>query len=209
VQDLTSGIGDTGIRAAIIKIASDASITPFEQRVLIAATSASQATGAPILTHTAVVHRTGELQAAEFERLGLDPTRAAIGHSDDSADIGYLRGLLDRGYWLAFDRLPNGALAEYGGQGVDERLRMTVALVRLGYGDQLLLGHDDPIWAGLLSDDDQARHKAANPDSIAFISRVALPRLRELGLDDDAIRRLTVDNPRRWLTGESAAPTSH
>jgi len=115
-----------------------------------------------------------------------------------------VRGLLDRGYWLAFDRLPNGALEEYGGQTVDDRLRTTARLVELGYGGRLLLGHDDPIWAGLLSDEDQARHKQANPDLVSFISRVAIPRLRELGLDDRTIRRLTVDNPRRWLSGEPA-----
>jgi len=204
VHELTRGIGDTDIRAGMIKIASDASIRPFEQRVLTAAVAASQATGAPILTHTAAAQRTGELQAAEFDRLGLDPSRAAIGHSDDSDDLGYLRGLFDRGYWVAFDRLPNGALEEYGGQTVDDRLRMTVRLVELGYGDRLLLGHDDPIWAGLLSDEDQARHRKGNPDLVSFLCRVAIPRLRELGLDDSEIGRLTVDNPRLWLTGQPA-----
>jgi phosphotriesterase-related protein len=87
---------------------------------------------------------------------------------------------------------------------VDDRLRMIVRLVELGYGDRLLLGHDDPIWAGLLSDEDQARHRKANPDLVSFVPRVAVPRLRELGLDDTVIRRLTADNPRRWLTGEPA-----
>lgn len=201
IRDLTIGIDGTAIRAGIIKIASDAAISPFEERVLTAATRASGATGAPILTHTAAAHRTGDQQAALFERLGQDPDRVAIGHSDDSADVEYLTGLLERGYWLAFDRIPNGALAEYGGQSVDDRLEMTARLVDLGHGDRILLAHDDPIWAGLLTHEDQQRHQESNPHSLSFIATVALPRLRALGVTDDAIQQLTIDNPRRWLTG--------
>jgi phosphotriesterase-related protein len=201
LSDLTVGVDGTAVRAGVIKVASDAEVLPFAATVLEAAARASTATGAPIITHTAAAHRTGEAQAEILERFGVDPARVAIGHSDDSDDLGYLTGLAARGYRIAMDRLPNGALPNYGGQTVQDRIEMICRLVEQGYGDRVLLGHDDPVWAGLLDDEDAARHKASNPDGLAFVSRVVLPGLTRLGLPDDVLRALTVDNPRRWLVG--------
>jgi phosphotriesterase-related protein len=201
LSDLTVGVDGTDVRAGVIKLASDAEILPFAATVLEAAARASNATGAPIITHTAAAHRTGEAQADLLESFGVDPARVAIGHSDDSDDLGYLTGLAARGYRIAMDRIPNGALPNYGGQKVEDRIEMIVRLIEHGYSDRVLLGHDDPIWAGLLDDDDAARHQASNPDGIAFVSAIVLPRLAELGVPPEAVRDLTVENPRRWLVG--------
>jgi phosphotriesterase-related protein len=200
-SDLVAGVDGTGVRAGVIKLASDAEVLPFAATVLQAAARVSNETGAPIITHTAAAHRTGEAQAGLLESCGVDPARVAIGHSDDSDDIGYLSGLAARGYRIAMDRLPNGALPNYGGQNVQDRIEMIARLVDRGFGDRILLGHDDPIWAGLLDDEDAARHQASNPDGLAFVSRVVLPGLEQLGLRDDVLRALTVENPRRWLVG--------
>jgi phosphotriesterase-related protein len=202
LADLTEGVDGTTIRAGIIKLASDERVEPYAALVLEAAARVSVETSAPIITHTAAAHRTGEAQAELLEKFGADPTRVAIGHSDDSDDIDYLSGLAERGYRIAMDRIPNGALPNYGGQGVDDRLDMIVRLVERGFGDRILLGHDDPVWAGLLTDDDAARHKAANPRLLAFVSEVVLPGLAERGLTANAVRAMMVDNPRRWLVGE-------
>lgn len=201
LSDLTVGVDGTDVRAGVIKVASDAEVLPFAATVLEAAARASNATGAPIITHTAAAYRTGEAQAKILESFGVDPARVAIGHSDDSDDLGYLTGLAARGYRIAMDRIPNGALPNYGGQSVQDRIDMIVRLIEHGYGDRVLLGHDDPIWAGLLDDEDAARHQASNPRGLAFLSKVVLPRLAELGVPADAVRALTVGNPRRWLAG--------
>jgi phosphotriesterase-related protein len=199
--DLTEGIDGTSIRAGVIKLASDERVEPYAAMVLEAAARVSNETSAPIITHTAAAFRTGEAQADLLESHGVDPARVAIGHSDDSDDIGYLAGLASRGYRIAMDRLPNGALPNYGGQNVDARIDMIVSLVERGFGDRVLLGHDDPIWAGLLDDEDQLRHQESNPALLTFVSTVVLPGLEQRGLDADAIRAMVVDNPRRWLVG--------
>jgi phosphotriesterase-related protein len=201
IHDLVEGADGTEIRAAVIKVASEETVLPFEERVLAAAARASKATGAPILTHSAVRSRVGEAQAAILEREGVDPARVVIGHSDDSPEFDYLDGLARRGYGLGMDRLPNGAMPEYGGQGVDDRLDMIVRLVDAGHADKLMVAHDDPIWALLLTDEDQRRHVVANPDRLAFVSRVAVPGLKRRGLTDAVIQQITVDNPRAWLAG--------
>ena len=201
LTDLTEGVDGTSIRAGVIKLASDERVEPFAAMVLEAAARVAGQTGAPIITHTAAAHRTGEAQADLLESFGVDPTRVAIGHSDDSDDIGYLAGLAARGYRIGMDRLPNGALPNYGGQGVEDRIDMIARLVERGFGDRILLSHDDPIWAGLLTDEDQQAHKESNPDLIAFVSRVVLPGLERRGLTAEAVRAMMVDNPRRWLVG--------
>ena len=207
--DLTVGVDGTGVRAGVIKLASDAEVQPFAATVLEAAARVTNETGAPIITHTAAAHRTGEAQADLLESFGVDPARVAIGHSDDSDDLGYLTGLASRGYRIAMDRMPNGALPDYGGQDVQDRIEMIARLVEHGYGDRVLLGHDDPIWAGLLDDEDAARHQASNPDGLAFVSSVVLPGLRRLGLAEEDVRALDRGEPAplagRGMTGPEEA----
>ena len=199
--DVETGLDGTEVRAGIIKVASELELTPFEERVLEAAARAHHATGAPILTHSLARNRMGEQQAAVLERHGVDPTRVVVGHSDDATDIDYLVMLADRGYRIGMDRLPNGRLPEYGTQDVAARLDMITALVARGYAEHLVLSHDDPVWAGVLSDIDQARHLESNPDVISFIPRVVLPGLRERGVPEAAISLMTTSNPQRWLSG--------
>jgi phosphotriesterase-related protein len=199
--DLSVGADGTSIRAAVIKVASEESVLPFEERVLEAAARAHRATGAPILTHAAARHRIGEAQADILEAAGVDPGRVVIGHSDDSTDIGYLTGLLRRGFRIGMDRLPNGAMPEYGPQSVEDRIDMIVRVVDEGFADRLVLAHDDPVWAGLLTEIDQDRHVEANPDRLAFVSRRVVPELRRRGVSDAAIEQMTVSSPRAWLTG--------
>jgi phosphotriesterase-related protein len=201
ISELTQGADGTNLRAGIVKVASEEAIEPFDRRVLEAAAAAHKETGAAILTHAAARNRIGELQAAVFEEVGVAPDRVVIGHSDDTTDISYITGLADRGYYIGMDRIPCGALPEYGTQSIAARLQMIAELVATGYANRLMLSHDDPIWAGLLSDEDQRRHVQSNPDVIAFIPRVALPELRRLGVSEGAIRQMTVDNPRAWLGG--------
>jgi phosphotriesterase-related protein len=205
IEDLASGADGTTIRCGVIKVSSEEEVTPFETKVIEAAAIANRETGAPIITHAKAIRRIGEAQADLFDRLGVDPSRVVIGHADDTYEPDYLTGLADRGYFIGMDRIPNGALVEYGGQTVEGRIEMIRRLVELGYADHLVVAHDDPVWAGVLSTEDQRRHIESNPHGISFIARVVLPALRERGVSEDAIHRITVVNPARWLTGAAPA----
>src|SRR5213594_2744985 len=67
------------------------------QNILRASARAQKATGVPISTHTWAAGRSGEAQQAIFAQEGVDLRRVIIGHSGDSDDLGYLRGLMERG----------------------------------------------------------------------------------------------------------------
>jgi predicted metal-dependent phosphotriesterase family hydrolase len=40
-----------------------------------------------------------------------------------------------------------------------------------------------------------------NPHSYLFIDRVVLPRLKEMGVSQEAIQQMMVENPRRFFEG--------
>ena len=81
VRDIVEGIAGTGIKAAIIKCATDRpGVTPGVERVLRACAKAHRATGAPITTHTQAASRRGLEQQAIFRSEGVDLGRVVIGH---------------------------------------------------------------------------------------------------------------------------------
>lgn len=198
-REITEGIDGTDIRAGVIKIASESEVTEFDLRVLDAAAEVSLETGTPILTHAGVANRLGLVQADLLEARGIAPETVMIGHCDDTTDLQYLVALAERGYYVGMDRIPCGALPEYGGQGVQDRLEMIARLVDAGFGDRVMMSHDDPLWAALLPDADQKRHADSNPWRLAFIHEVAIPRLTEMGVGPSAIHQMTVTNPANWL----------
>ena len=105
VKDISEGIAGTGIKAAVIKCATDRpGITPGVERVLRACAQTHRATGAPITTHTARRVRRGLEQQEIFKSEGVDLTRVVIGHSGDTDDLGYLEELIANGSILGMDR---------------------------------------------------------------------------------------------------------
>src|SRR4030095_1793637 len=97
VRDITRDIGTRGVKASIINCATDTQgVTPVIENILRASARAQKRTGVPISTHTWAAGRRGEAQQAIVAQEGVDLRRTIIGHSGDSDDLGYLRGLMDR-----------------------------------------------------------------------------------------------------------------
>ena len=98
IREIEEGIEGTGIKAGIIKVASDeGGITPPQEVVLRAAARTHKATGVPISTHTWSPERIGEAQVKILEEEGVDLDKVYIGHSNDDTDLDYLFGLLNKG----------------------------------------------------------------------------------------------------------------
>ena len=112
IREIEQGIEDTGVKAGIIKVASDQrGITPMQEVVLRAAARRTLRTGTPISTHTWSSDRLGEQQVRILEEEGVDLNRVYIGHSNDITDLDYLLGLLGKGVWVGLDRYPGGWIA--------------------------------------------------------------------------------------------------
>jgi phosphotriesterase-related protein len=92
----------TSHRAGVIKIASDRTFTPREEKLFAAAAEAHRRTGCPILTHT----EQGELALEQIERLragGVDLRHVCLSHTDRRPDIGYHREILASGVRVEYD----------------------------------------------------------------------------------------------------------
>ena len=198
VREIEVGIEGTGIKAGVIKVATaQEGVTPANEVVLRAAARASNFTGVPITTHTVATARVGEAQMAIFLEERVDPRRVCIGHSNDTTDVDYLAGLARQGCVLGMDHYPGG---RGGSLNWEERTQVVKRLVDMGLADRVSFSHDYLI-ARLASPEVNEQQRASNPDGICFVSRRVLPRLRELGVSEAAIRAMTVEAPRRFFGG--------
>ncbi|MGM7698445.1 phosphotriesterase family protein [Microbacterium sp. A84] len=195
IGDIEQGIAGTSVRAGMIKIASDAAgLTPDATRVFAAAAAAHLRTGVPITTHSHAASRGGSAQQDALERLGVPLDRVVIGHSGDSTDISYLRGLADRGSFLGFDRFGMEHVARDA-----DRVRMLLQLLDAGYAGRIVLSHDAAVFSRVTPPSWRAAHVPSWHMSHLFDT--VLPQLRAAGVDDATLQQLMVLNPRRVLTG--------
>lgn len=201
VREIEVGIEGTGIKAGVIKVATDADgVTPEGEIILRAAARASNRTGVRISTHTSSPARVGEQQIAIFEEEGVNPAHVCIGHSNDTEDADYLIGMARKGFYVGLDHYPGGRMP--GSIGWERRTEILKGLIDSGVGDMLMLSHDNVISTTAATREGYEERSKYNPDSYLFVKRNVLPRLAELGVAEDAIQKLVVDNPRRHFGGE-------
>lgn len=200
VKEIEQGIEDTGIKAGIIKVASDrGGVTQPQEVVLRAAAQAHLATGVPISTHTWSPDRVGDQQVSVLEEEGVDLNRVYIGHSNDDTDMDYLLGLLRKGVWLGLDRYPGGRVQ--GTPDWEGRTTLVKGLIDAGFVDRIMLSHDYSVPKARHGAEVQEERRKANPDGFNFITLRVLPRLKELGVTDQDIRQIMTENPRRFFEG--------
>ena len=191
VRDIEHGIADTGVKAAILKCATDEpGVTPGVERVLRAVAQAHRQTGVPISTHTHAETRRGLEQQAIFAQEGVDLTRVVIGHSGDTTDIGYLEELIAAGSYLGMDRFGVDAFLS-----TEERVKTVATLCERGHADRMVLSHDASCYFDALP---EATLPVALPNwHYLHIHNDVIPALKQRGVTDEQLTTMLVDNPRR------------
>ena len=81
----------------------------------------------------------------------------------------------------------------------EDRTQTIKALIDAGHTDRLMVGHDWSVYLGTGGEATREIYAKHNPDRFLYITRRQLPRLRELGVAESDIHRITVDNPRRFF----------
>jgi phosphotriesterase-related protein len=201
IRDITEGIAGSGVKAALIKSATDrAGVTPNIERILRAVARAHRETGAPITTHTDVAHRNGLDQQRIFAEEGVDLSRVIIGHSGDSTDLAYLRALLDAGSTIGADRfglyLPDRGLPE-----MDVRIETLKQLCAEGYSDRIVLSHDVTCYADWIPSDFGA--DLTDWVQTHLIDDV-VPAMLKNGITEEQVDQMLVGNPRRIFETQGA-----
>ncbi|MFF1449214.1 phosphotriesterase [Streptomyces sp. NPDC058274] len=190
VSELTRGVGTSGVRAGLIKVAGGFHALDAHARwTMTAAAEAHHATGAPIAVHLEL--GTGALDVLDLlcGESGVPPHRVILGHLNRSPDAVVQRQAAESGAYLAFDG-PSRA-----NHATDWRMPDGVrALADAGFGHRLLLGGDTTTAA--------ARSVNGGP-GMPYLLRRIRPRL-ELALGKPLVDRILTENPGRAFSVEWA-----
>ncbi|MFL6276746.1 MAG: phosphotriesterase [Blastocatellia bacterium] len=198
VRDITEGIAGTGIKAAILKCATDQQgVTPGVERVLRAVAHAHRQTGVPISTHTHAHTERGLEQQHIFEEEGVDLSRVVIGHSGDTTDTDYLGKLIARGSYIGMDRFGIDVLLPF-----EDRVNTVARMCELGHADKMVLSHDAACFNDWLPE-------AALPQVLPnwhylHIHNDVIPALKARGVTDEQLHQMLIENPRRIFESQGA-----
>ena len=198
VRDIEEGIAGTGVRAAILKCATDEhGLTEGVEMVLRAVAKVHRRTGVPISTHTHAPTERGLDQQRVFEEEGVDLSRVVIGHSGDSTDLDYLEKLVGAGSYIGMDRFGVDVMCSF-----EDRVATVAAMCERGHADKMVLSHDAACFMDWLPE--QLVPVFAPNWHYLHITRDVIPALKERGVTDEQVNQMMVENPRRiFETGGS------
>ncbi|HEX4445909.1 MAG TPA: hypothetical protein VH044_04210 [Polyangiaceae bacterium] len=198
VRDIEEGIAGTGVKAAMIKCATDKpGLTRGVERVLRAAAQAHRRTGVPISTHTHAGTRRGLEQQRVFGEEGVDLSRVVIGHCGDTTDLDYLEAIVGAGSYIGMDRFGVDSILSF-----EDRVRTVARMCERGHAGRMLLSHDaacfnDWFPGGSLS--------AALPRwNYLHIHDDVIPALKRAGVAQEQLDTMLVANPRRIFERQGA-----
>jgi phosphotriesterase-related protein len=195
VQDITIGVGGSGIRSGIIGEVGTIGnpLTQNEIKVIRASGRAARLTGAAVSLHTAAYAGTNDQHGILdlLESQGADLGRVILGHSDSLVkDMPLLKSLLERGAYVEFDLLGEFAMlrkrvtAAHVGEGI-------LQLIKMGYLERILLSQDV---------DRKIFLKSYGGMGYSFVLEQFVPHLLKKGVTQAQIRTLVEENPQRVLT---------
>ncbi|MFE7958065.1 phosphotriesterase [Streptomyces sp. NPDC057413] len=181
--ELTDGIGTSGVRAGLIKVAGGFhALNGHARWTMTAAAEAHRATGAPIAVHLELGTGAPDVLDLLCGELGVPPERVILGHLNRFPDPVVHRQAAEAGCWLAFDGPSRAHHA------TDWRMPEAVrALAEAGFGDRLLLGGDTTTAA--------ARSVNGGP-GMPYLLRRVRPRLAA-ALGEDLVTAILTRNPAR------------
>ena len=189
-------VADAGVQGwgAFGEIASSLEMRPDERKVHRAVARAHVRTGIPIFTHTP--HEScpscAMEQMAVIEEEGVDLSHVAIGHmatiKPEDNPLATHTAVARRGAFVGLDTLGH----EMGRSDIPaaDKVRMVKDLLEAGFEDQILLSSDQ----GNIR---QFKHFYGH--GWASVLMQFVPKLRFAGVAEETIRKLLVDNPRRFL----------
>ncbi len=209
LHEIHNGIGSTGIKPGVIKIATGDPPTELETRVLHAAGRAAKASGLSVISHCE--NSTGwDLQQDVLAEEGVDLSRCLIGHQDQAPDAAQLVKIAERGSFAGVDRIGYEILAPDG-----NRVELIQAMLDAGHQEHLCLSQDHmcclrsakfpyAIPDGMEGAFEQLRSSIleqihTRPHTYLFTD--FWPRLEAAGVERDVFEALLTENPRRLLGG--------
>lgn len=193
IRDIREGIDDTGVKAGVLKFATDHyGMSAGVKNIMQAVTDAHLETGAPIFTHSDPARRNGLEQQDYLASRGVDLSGVVIGHCGDSDDLDYLREIADRGSVLGMDRFGMDSKLPFG-----KRMNTVAELCKAGYASQVVIATDSSAYS--MNFPDNTREERMPRWKATEIMDNVVPGLRQLEVSETDINQMMLVNPRRIL----------
>ena len=192
VNDVGGGEEQPQIMAGIIgEVGVSKDFTAEEEKSLRASARAARITSLPLSIHLPGWERLGHRVLDIVEAEGTDPRHTVLCHMNPShADLDYQRALAERGAFLEYDMIGmDYYFADQDAQSPSDEQNATAirALVDMGFTDRLLLSQD--VFLKIML----TRYGGFG---YGFILKHFVPRLLRHGVEQAAIDRMLVDNPK-------------
>ena len=188
INEIESGMSRTSYRAGLIKVAvSYFNIHPLEEKALRAAARAHKETGAPIQVHMSYGTMGLEIVSI-FKEEGADLRKVLLLHMDENLDLWLMKKVLETGVNISFDKF---ARVKYRIP-EEKRINYLKELIDSGFLDQLMVSSD-------MGRRSYFKSYGGGP-GLEYLPKVIVPRLREMGWDEEIIEKLFIENPKNYLS---------
>ena len=198
VQDVQTGVGDTGIRSGIIgEIGCSWPWTKNEKKSVAAAVAAQSATGAPLLIHPGRDQKAPIEIVSFIDREGGDLSRTVMSHVDIRIyEREILRELAATGVYIEYDTF--GLESPFPPHAPDtyipsdyQRIEQLVGLIEDGYLERVLLAHDNCT---------KHRLREFGGHGFDHIPLTVTSWMKRMGIGQVQIDKMLIENPKRLLT---------
>jgi len=197
VRELTQGIGNTGVKAGVIKVGhGHDEITELEDRLHRAAARAAKRTGCAIITHGAWF---GLKQLEIFQSEGLDLSRVIVSHCSDAEAIDLERDktMAKMGAWPNYDSFRHEPSWSTAAHGMADELKadLVKAMIDAGFIDKILLSGDVNLFSLGYIRSNPYVGKSAMADLLRYVPS----KFRRLCINENVFWRIMTENPKKVI----------
>jgi phosphotriesterase-related protein len=210
LHEIERGIGSTGVKPGVIKIAIGDPPTDQERKVIAAAAEAAHESGLSVISHCENA-KGWDAQLDILEEHGVDVGRCLIGHQDQAASADQLNAIVDRGAFAGVDRIGFEVLAAE-----DTRVGLIRGVIDAGHADRLCLSMDHACYPSsprfpypvpeAVRDSFEQTLRPAVEDQMwrrphTYLFTDFIPKLEAAGIERSTVDSILSDNPRRLFGG--------
>ena len=204
VKDVTVGVGNTGVKSGIIgEIGCRDPLSESDRKLLRSAAIAQQRTGAPMNIHPGYPNFESPMEIVGL----LKDAGANLGHTVMShvcsldADTDAICKLAESGCYLEYDlfgRAPGVIIGSGQSQAMDfmevlsdgKQIDIIRKLIKLGYLEKIIISHD-------VCHKIRLHHYGGS--GFDHILVFVVPLMRAMGMTDEQIDTILIENPRRLM----------
>ena len=186
--EFEKGIAPSGIRPGIIKIGVDSGpLSEIDTKLVTASALTHLRTGLAIASHTGD-GVAAMAQLAVLAQRGVSPSAFIWVHAQNEKDTSFHRRAATMGAWVEFDGIAAANL--------EKHLALAAGMKRANLLDRMLISQDAG-WYHV------GEPRGGDFRGYTFLFSDFLPALRKAGFDEQEVRKLLVENPRRALASRA------